>query len=185
MANSVATICALLLVSLLNAPEARSNSFSMHQVHPDNDAILNASNTKVDLSGYMKIELVEGDKKIALWARRQAEIDIHDLEKVSLGMDDPAPLASELGLDIGQDLQPYPVVVFSFTPLGSKKLAKFSARNVKRRTVVMLDGTPLAAPIMIEPLAGGALRLIPDWSKERTKQVVDRINAHIAKTRSQ
>lgn len=186
MVNAVTTICALLLVSLFNAAEARASSFSMHQVHPDNDAILNASNTKADLSGYMKMELSEDDRKITLWTKRHAEIDIHDLEKAIFVMIDPARDMPELARELGQtlDFRQYPGIVLWFTPVGSKKLARFSALNVKRRTVVILDGVPLAAPIMIEPLTGGKIQLIPAWSKERTKQIVDRINKLIAKNRS-
>lgn len=186
MVNSVTTIYALLLVSLLAASEARGNSFSMHQVHPDNDVILNASDTKADLSGYMKMELIEDDRKIALWTKRHAEIDIHDLEKAIFVMTDPARDMPELARELGQtlDLRPYSEIVLWFTPLGSKKLARFSALNVKRRTVVILDGVPLAAPIMMEPITGRKIQLVPGWSKEQTKQIVDRINNLIAKSRS-
>lgn len=91
MKNSAISFSCLLLLIFSIKAHAIGESFSIHLVHPDNDAIVASLKNDSDLTEYMKIGLNQDGKDIVLWAKKQAEIDIGDVEKASLGFFHLAP----------------------------------------------------------------------------------------------
>ena len=120
-------------------------------------------------------------------ADRPAEQD-QDLEEARVTVQKP-PSREEIeyarkyyNLEISPE--PIPAISISFTSSGSKKWADFTARNVKRRAAIILDGIPLMAPIIQEPITSGKVQIHGNFSKEEIQSIVDRINALISESRS-
>lgn len=157
---------------------AIADSFSIHLVHPDNDAIVSSLKSDSDLTEYVKIELAEDGKKVVLWVKKKAEIDISDLERAHLEF---SPLTPSLRL---RGEKSFPQIHIWFTPHGSKKWADFTTRNAKKRTVFVLDGIALRAPVIFEPITSGRTTVAGDFSEKQAKEIVDRINDLIDRNRA-
>ncbi len=175
----------LLLVFSLNA-YALTESFSIHLVHPDNDAIVSSLKKDLDLTGYMRIGLVQDGMDIVVWVEKKAEIAIGDLERADLEIPPSDPLkASVRPRGVSFELvKPLPAVRIWFTPQGSKKFADFTRRNTKKRVGVVLDGIAISAPLIFEPITSGRVQIQGDFAESRAKQIVDRINELIERNKS-
>lgn len=172
----------LLLILSIQA-HALGESFSIHLVHPDNDAIVSSLKNDSDLTEYMKIGLSQDGMDIVLWAKKKAEIDIGDIERASLESSPSAPSLRPRQKKVLYQ-GPSTDIHIWFTPQGSKKFADFTTRNTKRKTVFILDGIAIAAPVIFEPITGGQMGISGDFSDRQAKQIVDRINELIARNKS-
>src|SRR5262245_22082288 len=145
MTKSVICFSFFLLLIFPIKAHAIGESFSIHLVHPDNDAIVASLKNDSDLTEYMKIGLTQDGKDIVLWAKKQADIDIGDVKKASLEFPplDPTPRPR---VKKTVDQGPSPELNIWFTPEGSKKFADFTTRNTRKRTVFILDGIALFDP---------------------------------------
>lgn len=177
--------CFVLLVFSLNA-HALEESFSIHLVHPDNDAIVSSSKKDLDLTGFVRIGLVQDGIEKVVWVEKKAEIVIGDLERADLEIPPSDPLKPSVrprGISF-ELLKPLPVVRIWFTPQGSKKFAEFTRRNTKKRVGVVLDGIAISAPLIFEPIPSGPVNIDGGFSESRAKQIVDRISELIEKNKS-
>ena len=166
-----------------------AETFSVHLVHPNNDALVSSLNTDLNLRDYMKVTFPKSKDDVEiLWISKKIEIHITDLEEAHLTVPKPAS-REELeyarkyyNLEISPE--PVPAISISFTMSGGKKWAEFTTRNVKRRAAIILDGIPLMAPIIQDPIADGKVEIHGNFSKEEIQSIVDRINALIFESRS-
>ena len=179
----------VLRFSISTPKHAMAESFSVHLVHPNNDALVSSLNTDLDLRDYMKVAFPKSKDEVEiLWISKKIEIHITDLEEARVTVQKP-PSREEIeyarkyyNLEISPE--PIPAISISFTSSGSKKWADFTARNVKRRAAIILDGIPLMAPIIQEPITSGKVQIHGNFSKEEIQSIVDRINALISESRS-
>lgn len=193
--NSIQLNAFVLLLITSTANNVLAQSFSIHLVHPDNDSIGSSPNADIDLRDYEKFTARRDGKDEVLWVSRKVELDISDIDEVNLTFPDQAFRREDLEnlkkkypsmtpeidkLIESIDPQPRPTISMSFTPLGSRRLADFTARNVKRRAAIILEGKLLIAPVIIEPITGGTLQMIGDYSKQEAQTIIDRINELIA-----
>ncbi|HTN72677.1 MAG TPA: hypothetical protein VMO00_16470 [Methylomirabilota bacterium] len=166
--------CFVLLFTIATTQLAIAESFSIHLVHPDNDAIVSSINPDVDLSDYMKIILPAEGKDEVVWASKKVEIGLSDLFGAAVTVPKP----------VFRHEQPIPSITISLTPGGSRKFADFTSQNVKRRAVILLDGRGLSAPEIGAPITSGVMGFAWLRSKQEAQSIVDRINALIAQNRS-
>jgi hypothetical protein len=186
MPNSAISIFCFLLLGFSIEAHAIEESFSVHLVHPDNDAIVSSLKNDFDLTEYMKIVLTEDGKDIALWAKKKAAIDIGDIDRASLEFPSLGPLTPSVrsqSVD-SWDPKPFPQVRIWLSPKGSKKFADFTRRNIKKRAVVILDRIAIAAPLIFEPITDGRFVITGDFLESRGRQIVDRINKLLKRNKS-
>jgi preprotein translocase subunit SecD len=69
----------------------------------------------------------------------------------------------------GRDNQP--VVSFRFDTLGAKKFGKITTDNVRRPFAIVLDGQVLSAPVIQEPILGGAGQISGNFSVQNTQDL--------------
>ena len=69
----------------------------------------------------------------------------------------------------GRDNQP--VVSFRFNTLGAKKFGKITTDNVRRPFAIVLDGQVLSAPVIQEPILGGAGQISGNFSVQNTQDL--------------
>jgi hypothetical protein len=187
--SCIASFFFVLLFIISTPKHAMAEVFSVHLVHPNNHALVSSLNTDLDLRDYVKVTFPKNkDEAEILWISKKIEIHITDLEEAHLTVQKP-PSREELeyarkyyNLEIAPE--PVPAISISFTSSGSKKWADFTIRNVKRRAAIILDGIPLMAPIIQEPITSGTMQIVGDFSEEEIQSIVDRINALISKNRS-
>jgi preprotein translocase subunit SecD len=72
-----------------------------------------------------------------------------------------------------------PIVVLRFNVTGARRLSQATRENVGRRLALILNGELLAAPVIREPIAGGAARLSGSYSIEEAERLVE-IVCHLA-----
>lgn len=63
---------------------------------------------------------------------------------------------------VAWDTQAEPYVWVDFTPRGGRALADHTASSVGKRLAVVQDGRVTSAPVVLEPISGGALRIASD-----------------------
>lgn len=65
---------------------------------------------------------------------------------------------------VSQDQGGQPAVSFTFDGVGAKKFAKFSSNNVGRLFAIVLDSEVISAPVIREPILGGAGQISGSFS---------------------
>jgi len=65
---------------------------------------------------------------------------------------------------VSQDQNGQPAVSFTFDGVGTKKFAKFSSNNVGRLFAIVLDNEVISAPVIREPIIGGAGQISGSFS---------------------
>ncbi|MEM6811493.1 MAG: protein translocase subunit SecD [Pseudomonadota bacterium] len=65
---------------------------------------------------------------------------------------------------VGQDQGGQPAVTFRFDAIGAKRFAKFSTENVGRLFAIVLDNEVISAPVIREPIIGGAGQISGSFS---------------------
>jgi preprotein translocase subunit SecD len=70
-----------------------------------------------------------------------------------------------------------PVVSFRFNTRGARIFGQATQQNVDKRFAVVLDGTVLTAPNIIEPILGGSGQITGNFTPESAKELADLLNA--------
>lgn len=70
-----------------------------------------------------------------------------------------------------------PVVGLEFSPEGAKKFSEITTRNVGRMVAIYLDGMPISAPQVEEPITGGNAIIKGGFTLEEAKKLSVQLNA--------
>lgn len=70
-----------------------------------------------------------------------------------------------------------PVVSFRFNTRGARIFGQATQQNVSKRFAVVLDGTVLTAPNIIEPILGGSGQITGSFTPDSAKELADLLNA--------
>lgn len=70
-----------------------------------------------------------------------------------------------------------PVVSFRFNSRGARIFGTATSQNVDKRFAIVLDGTVITAPNIIEPILGGSGQITGNFTTESAKELADLLNA--------
>ena len=70
-----------------------------------------------------------------------------------------------------------PVITFRFNTAGARAFARFTAENVGRPFAIVLDDVVLSAPVIREPILGGAGQVSGNFTVDGAKQLAVQLRA--------
>ena len=84
----------------------------------------------------------------------------------SIAVERRAELSGDMlvNAQVGQDQGGQPAVTFRFDAVGAKRFAKFSSENVNNLFAIVLDNEVISAPVIREPILGGAGQISGSFS---------------------
>jgi hypothetical protein len=132
----------LIVVSVLSCSEDNS-VFQIRLVHPDNDKIIQKKSVE-GLAGYEKYTLEPPDWPPVIWVSKQIDLNISDLESVSVEFTKPLVSKEAFNtakkrnpdLKVSQDFEiaftegGQPQIELNFNPKGTRKLAELTKTHV-------------------------------------------------------
>ena len=75
-----------------------------------------------------------------------------------------------------------PMVSFKISPASARQFAEFTSRNIGRKMEVRVDGKPILAPVIREPILGGSGQIADRaLTIEHARQIAEGIRAGRAK----
>ena len=94
------------------------------------------------------------------------------------------PLAVEIAsAEAAFDLRTsVPIVSFRMTPDSARRFSELTANNVGRKMQIRVDGRPLMAPVIREPILGGSGQIAdPSFTAEEVRELAARMASGRAK----
>ena len=68
-----------------------------------------------------------------------------------------------------------PVISFRLTAASGRLFADFTSKNVGRKAEIRVDGRALMAPVIREPILGGAGQIAAGFKFDEAKELADRL----------
>ncbi len=186
------TVGLIIVVSIFSCSED-NNVFQIRLVHPDNDKLIENKNLE-ELTGYEKYTFEPPDWPPIIWVSKQIDLNISDLESVTLEFS--KPLVSKEAFNTAKKQNPdskvsddfekaftdggQPQMELNFNPEGTRKLAQLTTTHVNQRISIFLDGRLVSAPKIMDPITKGKARLTSALSVEQAGNLVEKINNHIS-----
>ncbi len=123
-----------------------------------------------------KVDLVEGDLQVGIACDR---CDLGTVKTVLLrpgkieigeeGFEHPTLTNEHLAsAEITDDLEGMPAVTLVFTDKGAKAFAELTTRIVDEKLAIVVDGTVVSAPVVMEPIVGGKAQIMGTESDVRS-----------------
>jgi preprotein translocase subunit SecD len=76
--------------------------------------------------------------------------------------------------------KPIPAILIQFKEDSKKKLLKLTSENINKRLGIFINGQLIMAPIIMEPISGGSVKISNSkFTKEETQRIVNDINKRI------
>jgi preprotein translocase subunit SecD len=76
--------------------------------------------------------------------------------------------------------KPMPTILIHFKEDSKKKLHKLTSENINKRLGIFINGKLIMAPIIMEPISGGSVKISDSkFTREETQRIVNDINKHI------
>lgn len=75
--------------------------------------------------------------------------------------------------------KPMPAILIRFKEDSKKKLHKLTSENINQRLGIFINGQLIVAPIIMEPISGGSVKISGQFTREETQRIVNDINKHI------
>jgi preprotein translocase subunit SecD len=75
--------------------------------------------------------------------------------------------------------KPRPAILIRFKEDSKKKLHKLTSENINKRLGIFINGQLIMAPIIMEPISGGSVKISGQFTREETQRIVNDINKHI------
>jgi preprotein translocase subunit SecD len=73
-----------------------------------------------------------------------------------------------------------PTILIHFKEDSKKKLHKLTSENINKRLGIFINGKLIMAPIIMEPISGGSVKISDSkFTREETQRIVNDINKHI------
>ena len=121
-----------------------------------------------------------------LWVERKVQLGGESIRDVRL---DEAPLTTLRGEDL---IRPHPEkggftntipdsldygVIIEFSEMGREVIQRITKENIGRHLVIVIDGKAIMAPIIQQPISGGAVAIHGLGSKEKAVRLADTIRS--------
>lgn len=176
----------LLFTTCVSTSNAQPFGFEIRLVHPQNDSLLDAKELpgSLDLNSYDKFEQEAPNWPTVVWASRAVRLGTCDLKEASLKTlwdEVENEKRNQIASPEVESILRLPQIELKFNASGTQKLERLTAGHINERMAIILDGKLLAAPTIIEPIAGGTARLTTSWSLQKAQDVTKRINCLISK----
>jgi preprotein translocase subunit SecD len=136
-----------------------SGKLSFHEVHPVMTA--QAAESAGAPEGF-RVYATAMTPPASMLLREAPVMQGHDLADAQAGFD---PRTSE------------PVITFRLNVAGARKFGQFTAANVGRPFAVVVDGTVLSAPVIREPILGGAGQISGNFTAAEAQQLAVKLRS--------
>jgi TonB family protein len=113
-------------------------------------------------AGAEPMRVRESGEERTVWLRRDGQLAGNILTDVGVGTDPRSGAA---------------VVTFRFTPEAQRRFGDMTTNNVGRRLAILVDGSVLSTPKVIEPILGGQLQLQADFNRDEARMLAARAMA--------
>lgn len=117
-------------------------------------------------------EVLFKDKRF--FANRTPMLSINDIASASVVTEDVG--FYEKGSIVHK---PMPAILIQFKEDSKKKLHKLTSENINKRLGIFINGQLIMAPIIMEPISGGSVKISGEFTREETQRIVNDINKHI------
>ncbi len=74
--------------------------------------------------------------------------------------------------------KPMPAILIDFKENSKKKLYKLTSENINSRLGIFIDRQLIMAPIIMQPISGGSVKISGKFTEEETLRIVNDINKH-------
>lgn len=69
-----------------------------------------------------------------------------------------------------------PIIVLNFTEEGAALFEEITTENVGKELAIFLDGQPISAPVIQEPISGGTATITGDFTPQEARALVENLN---------
>jgi preprotein translocase subunit SecD len=97
------------------------------------------------------------------------------------------PLAIEVvSVQVGYDQRTSePIISFKMSEATRKSFAELTRNNVGRKLEIRVDGKPLAAPVIREPIVGGTGQISAHFTEQQARDMANRLSSGASKLEMQ
>jgi preprotein translocase subunit SecD len=118
-------------------------------------------------------EVLLKDKRF--FANRKPILSINDIASASVITEDQG--FHQKGRIVYKSM---PAILINFKEDSKKKLHKLTSENINKRLGIFINGQLIMAPIIMEPISGGSVKISDSkFTREETQRIVNDINKHI------